>query len=62
MINEIIEPDDEFYSSDYSGNISGTINNNTAVCQFSDENEKIGNVKFTLMKNVEIEANVMFVS
>jgi len=62
MINGIVEPDDEFYSSNYIGNINGTINNNTAECQFSDKNGNNGNVKLTLIKNDEIEANINFTS
>ena len=62
MINGIVEPDDEFYSSNYLGNISGTINKNTAEFQFGDKNGNNGNVKLTLMKNDEIEANIKFTS
>jgi hypothetical protein len=44
------------------GNINGTINNNTAECQFGDKNGNNGNIKLVLRKNDEIEANIKFTS
>lgn len=62
MINGIVEPDDEFYTSNYLGDINGIINSNIADCQFSDKNGNDGNIKITLLKNNEIEANIKFIS
>lgn len=59
-ISAIAEPDDEFYSPDYLGNLTGTINNDTAKCQFSDKDGDKGNIKLVFKSNDEIEATIKY--
>lgn len=56
-------PDYYYYLPDhlgYLGNLTGTINNDTAECQFSDKNGNKGNVKLVFKENDEIEATIIF--
>lgn len=58
-------PDYYYYLPDhlgYLGNLTGTINNNTAECQFSDKDGDKGNVKLVFKAKDEIEATIEYTS
>lgn len=59
-IGGIAEPDGEFYSPGYLGNIDGTIHNDTVECQFSDKKGNRGNIKLLFKSKDEIEATIKF--
>lgn len=61
-IGAIAEPDNEFYSPDYLGNLTGTINSDAAECQFSDEDGNKGNITLVFNKRDEIEAAIKYTS
>lgn len=59
----IADPDFFFYSlepSKYLGNLSGTVNNDVAECQFSDEVGNKGSVTLVFKENGEIEAKIKY--
>jgi hypothetical protein len=59
----IAYPDFYFYSrepSKYLGDLSGTVNNNVAECQFSDKVGNRGSVTLVFKENDEIEAKIMY--
>lgn len=59
----IVIPDEQICSPNYNGhfgNLTGTINNNIAECQFSDKDGNKGNVKLVFKENDEIEATIKY--
>lgn len=59
----IAEPDFYFYSFDSAtnlGDLSGTVNNGVAECQFSDSDGNKGNVILVFKENDEIEATIEY--
>lgn len=61
--NAIAEPSYYYYIPNhlgYLGNLTGTINNNTAECQFSDNDGDKGNVTLTFKANDEIKATIKY--
>ena len=61
-ISAIAVPDNEFYSPDYLGSLSGTTNNDKAECQFSDKDGNNGNITLVFKKSDEIEATFNYTS
>lgn len=61
--NAIAEPSYYYYLPNhlgYLGNLTGTINNNTAECQFSDKDGDKGNVTLVFKTNNEIKATIKY--
>ena len=55
-------PDERYYSPGYLGNLTGTINNDKAECQFNDKDGNNGNITLVFKKSDEIEATISYAS
>jgi len=61
--SSVAKPDFYFYSLDpskYLGDLSGTVNNGVAKCQFSDKDGNKGNVTLVFKEDNEIEATIEY--
>lgn len=53
-------PSNYYYSPDYFDDLTGTIDNDTAECQFSNKKGDKGNIKLVFKANDEIEAIIKY--